>query len=294
MAHILWIAPLVLLIAYLSSPRFRGDIAQIRVRRLLATGLEKSRYTVFNDINLPSGGGTTHIDHLVVSRFGIFVIASQYVRGWVSGGEFQERWKLYRGNRFTRIDNPLHRNALQGDAVAKLLKVSPRTIHSIVVLVGQKGFRSAMPDRLLSPEKLLPYMHSKARQVMDGEEADRILAQIGASRIPGPGGRRMNGWRRLQMALLLVLLAGIWFAFGDQLASLRDSVAEHGKKESNPGLFHPDGTPKTERQIWEDSLACAYSKDTGRCTCIEPGGSKVDLQPEKCRSLAERGSILKQ
>ncbi|MFC1719699.1 nuclease-related domain-containing protein [Pseudomonadota bacterium] len=294
MAHSLWIVPLVLLIAYLSSPRFRGDIAQTRIRRLLATGLEKSRYTVFNDIDLPSGGGTTHIDHLVVSRFGIFVIASQFVRGWVSGGEFQDRWKLYRGNRFTRIDNPLHRNALQGDAVANLLKVSPRTIHLLVVLVGQKGLRSAMPERLLSPEKLLPYMRRKARQVMEGEEADRVLAHIEASRIQTSGGRRMNGWRWLQMALLLVLLAGVWFAFGDQLSALKESVGEQRKMDSAPGLFRPDGTPKTEQEIWEDSLVCAYSKDTGRCACVEPGGSKADLPPEKCRSLAERGSILKQ
>jgi hypothetical protein len=38
--HLLWIAPLLLLIFFLSSPRYRGDIAESRVRRLLATGLE--------------------------------------------------------------------------------------------------------------------------------------------------------------------------------------------------------------------------------------------------------------
>jgi hypothetical protein len=294
MIHALWIVPLVLLIAFLSSPRFRGDIAQTRVRRLLATGLEKNRYTVFNDISLPSGGGTMHIDHLVVSRFGIFVIESQYVRGWVSGEEFQDRWKLYHWNRFTRIDNPLHRNALQVDAVAKLLKVPSRTIHSLVVLVGQKGFKSAMPERLLSPERLLPYMRKKAHQLMEGEEADRVLATIGASRIQPSVRSSISGWRLLQIVLFVVLLAGVWLAFGDRISALKKAFEEKNKKQSAPELFHPDGTSKTDQEIWEDSLVCAYSRDTGRCACYETGGSKADLEPEKCRSLAERGSILQQ
>ena len=39
MLHLLWIIPLLLLIVFISSPRFRGDIAESRVRRLLRTGL---------------------------------------------------------------------------------------------------------------------------------------------------------------------------------------------------------------------------------------------------------------
>ena len=68
--HWLWIVPLVLLNVFLASPRFRGDIAQTRVRRILAAGLEKSRYTVINRLRVPAGGGTIDIDHLVVRFYG--------------------------------------------------------------------------------------------------------------------------------------------------------------------------------------------------------------------------------
>ena len=57
--HLAWIVPLVLLIAFVSSPRFRGDIAESRVRRLLEAGLERNLYTVFNNLVIPSGGGST-------------------------------------------------------------------------------------------------------------------------------------------------------------------------------------------------------------------------------------------
>jgi hypothetical protein len=235
-----------------------------------------------------------HIDHLVVSRFGIFVIDSQYVRGWVSGGEFQDRWKLRRWNRFTRFDNPLHRNALQVDAVVNALKVPSRTIHPLVVLVGHKGLDSSMPERLLSPEHLLSYIRKKDQQVMDGEQADRVLKEIAASLIQTSGSKALGGWRLLQIALLGALLAGAWFAYRDHFASLTLSLAERGKTELAPELFHADGVRKTDQEVWEDSLVCAWSEDNKRCACYEPGGNKADLGPAKCRSLAERGSILKQ
>jgi len=292
--HTLWIVPLVLLIVFLSSPRFRGDIAQTRVRRILATGLEKNRYTVFNNITFPSGGGTVHIDHLVISRFGIFVIKSLYVKGSISGGEFQDRWKLHHWGRITRIDNPMHRNKLQVDALQKILQAPSRSFHPMVVLVGQKGFNSSMPERVLPPENLLAYLRKRTQQKLDGEQADQLIKTVETTRIGSLGESGLSSWRLLQWGLCIILLAGIWFAFGDQVKELQQSMGRQGKADTSPELFHPDGTEKTEREIWEDSLVCASSSDSGRCACYEPGGSKVNLDPEKCRSLAERGSVLKQ
>jgi len=59
----------------------------LRSRASAAAGqrLERNLYTVFNGLVVPSGGGTTPIDHVVVSKFGIFVIESQYVRAGFPG-----------------------------------------------------------------------------------------------------------------------------------------------------------------------------------------------------------------
>ena len=118
MIHLAWIAPLLFLVFLLGSPRFRGDIAERRVRRILAVGLERSRYTVFNDLLVPFGGGTVRIDHVVVSKSGIFVIESEYAPGVVAGTAVQERWKRKRLGRIHRLDNPVHRNRVQAEALA--------------------------------------------------------------------------------------------------------------------------------------------------------------------------------
>jgi hypothetical protein len=292
--HWFWIVPLVLLIVFIASPRFRGDIAETRVRRILAAGLEKNRYTIFNDVTIPSSGGTTHIDHIVVSRFGIFVIESQHARGWVSGAEFQERWKQYHLRRFTRFDNPMHRNALQLQALENLLRIPASKLHPVVVMVGQKGFKTAMPGNLLQPEKLIAYMRKKAHHILDGDQADRMLKAIEDARIRTASRKYIGKWTLVQIFLLVALIAGVYLAFRDDIADLQEKFVEQKEKKESPGTFHPDGSRKSERELWEDSLVCAYSSDSDRCTCYEPGGSRADVEPEKCRSLAERGSILKQ
>ena len=265
----------------MSSPRFRGDIAQTRVRRVLAAGLEKNRYTIFNDLLVPSGGGTTAIDHVVVSRFGIFVIASCYQRGRISGTEVQDQWRRQGWLGTSRFDNPMHRNRLQVEALQRLLDFPARVFIPAVVMVGQRGFKTKPPGQVVTPERLLDFIRKRSRQELSPEQADRALQKIGAGRLT-----------LVRWMLAMVLLAGLWLAFGDDFGRLVDRMGQAQERRAAPEQFHPDGTRKTEREIWEDSLRCAYSPDTGRCSCYEPDGNRADLSAEACRSLARRGSIL--
>ncbi len=294
MLHLLWIIPLVLLIIFFSSPRFRGDIAETRVRRLLQTGLERSRYTVFHGLIIPSGGGTRRIPHLVVSRMGVFVIDSCYTPGGVSGTDVQARWKR-RGIWGTRLfDNPVHRNALQLDAVQRILDYPRPVFHPIVVLVGHRGFRKRPPVNVMGPESLLLFMRKKTHHLLTSEQADRAVHRLQEKEVRPRGGLLLRPVSLLRLLLLVALLAGLYFAFGDELAEQVDEYRLRSEQRARPELYHPDGSPKTEREVWEDSLICAYSADTGRCSCYDRDGSRVDMEPAVCRSLAERGSVLKQ
>jgi hypothetical protein len=292
--HLLWIVPLLLLFFFLSSPRYRGDIAESRVRRLLASGLERNLYTVFNGLVLPSGGGTTPIDHVVVSKFGIFVIESQYVRGWISGGEFQEQWKQGLLRRSVRFANPLHRNRVQAEALQQLLDYPPNVFHRMVVLAGQKGFKTRLPENVLPPEKLLAQIRKKSRHLLSPEQAGHAIRVIDEARLRSPGGLVVRPLTLLRLLLLLVVLAGAGFAFREDIARLRLEMQRKSEQRAAPEQFLPDGRRKTEQEIYEDSLICAYSADTGRCACYDRGGSRIELAPERCRELAERGSVLRQ
>lgn len=294
MLHLTWIVPLLLLIFFFASPRYRGDIAESRVRRILAQGLEKNRYTILNDVLLPSGGGTIHIDHVVVSKFGIFVIESHYARGWVSGTEVQDRWKQQSFGRTTRFDNPLYRTHVQAQALQSLLQFPGQVFHRVLVMVGQSGFKNDMPPNVVEAEKLIRHMRMKGQHQLTGEQADRALKEIESARV---GSRHGHGNMRimlLRLALVLAFAAGIYLAFGDAFQRFHEAWSLRSEIRSAPGDFHPDGRPKTQQELWEDSLRCAYSSDTERCACFEPEGSRADIGFEQCRELAERGSVLRQ
>ena len=292
--HLAWFVPLLLLIVFLSSPRFRGDIAETRVRRLLSAGLQRNRYTVFNRLLLPTGGGTIEVDHVVVSKLGIFVIESHYARGWVSGSAAQDRWKQKSLLGVSRFDNPVHRNRLQVEALQRCSGFPAATFHALVVMVGQRGFKTRPPPNVLTATELLPWIRKQSRQLLSPEQADQAARMIHAAHLETAQGWFRKPVNQLRLALLLVLLAGSWLTFRDDLAQWAKGLQQRQERSSHPEQFHDDGRRKTQQEIWEDSLACAYSKDTDRCSCYEPSGDRADLTPARCRALAERGSVLKQ
>lgn len=104
----------------------------------------------------------------------------------------------------------------------------------------------------------------------------------------------ISKWSLLNVILIIVLLAGLYLAFGEDLARVQESLTEQKARQDSPEMFRQDGSRKSEQELWEDALVCAYSVDSGRCACYEPNGARVDIETEKCRSLAERGSVLKQ
>ena len=94
----------------LGLPTVKGAIGEMRVSRILGK-LDSQSYHIFHDTYLPrpDGKGTTQIDHIVVSPFGIFVIETKNMKGWIFGNKGSRQWtqSLPGGNKF-KIQNPLH------------------------------------------------------------------------------------------------------------------------------------------------------------------------------------------
>ncbi|WP_369414666.1 nuclease-related domain-containing protein [Microbulbifer elongatus] len=60
--------------------------------------MPSSIYQRAHNFTLQTLDGTTQIDHIFVSRFGIFVVETKYMQGWIFGSERQEQWtqKIYK------------------------------------------------------------------------------------------------------------------------------------------------------------------------------------------------------
>jgi restriction system protein len=84
--------PLFLLPIVLKSAWFKGLWGEFLVNFLLKKFLPKNQYTLIKNVTLPTEDGTTQIDHIVVSAFGVFVIETKNMKGWIFGNAKQKQW----------------------------------------------------------------------------------------------------------------------------------------------------------------------------------------------------------
>lgn len=292
LAHLIWLLPLALLAAYVGSPRFLGTAARARVRRVLRSALDRRRYTILDDLTLPAGGGTLHFDLVVVSRWGIFVIDTLEKRGRLSGTRVQPEWVERRFGRSRRFANPVHANTLKIQALERLLGLPPSRFLGLVAITGRDRLDKGLPDAVVTVRQLVARLRAENRPLLEPEEADRVLLVLGQAAQRPSWRERGLGWKGLRALLAIALLGGAWFVYQDELRALAGAVQRAADVRMAPGNFRPDGSPKSERELWEDRLACSYSVDTGRCACYEPSGARAGIDAARCRELAERGSIL--
>ena len=62
--------------------------------------ITKEEYIVLNDFMIKDENGTHQIDHIVLSKFGIFVIKMKNYYGLIKGKEFDTKWCQYLGRHY--------------------------------------------------------------------------------------------------------------------------------------------------------------------------------------------------
>jgi hypothetical protein len=178
------------------------------------------------------------------------------------------------------------------EALQRLLDYPRKCFHILVVIDGQPRLPKDPPKEVVTVSGLIPRIRSLSQQVLTPEQADRAARGIEEWRLPGPGRNRKT--LAVQLALGIAVVAGVYFAYGSQLKSFVGNFDERIEQLAAPERFDQAGTRKSEEEIFEESLVCAFSADSMRCSCYQKGGENVEVEPSKCRELAERGSILKQ
>lgn len=142
---------LFIVIKILGSARFKGWFGERAVSKGLSR-LDPNTYHTFHDIYLPrpDGQGTTQLDHVVVSPFGIFVIETKNYRGWIFGSEKQAQWtqQIYRQK--NRFQNPIHQNDLHVRALIEQLELPRDAFVPVVFFIGESEFKTPMPANVLN------------------------------------------------------------------------------------------------------------------------------------------------
>lgn len=128
----------------------KGWLGEVVLSGIKKIALNGNVYRDVNNVTICTSNGTTQIDHIIVSRYGIFVIETKNMEGWIFGSEKDAQWtqSLY-GNKF-RFQNPLRQNYRHVKALEEFLKLPSGMFHSVVCFVGQTcRLKTPLPENVL-------------------------------------------------------------------------------------------------------------------------------------------------
>ncbi|MDO6525739.1 nuclease-related domain-containing protein [Motilimonas sp. 1_MG-2023] len=172
-----YVLPVLIFILVLKSRWFKGRLGEFIVNRMLAT-LPKAHYTLVKDVTLATVDGSTQIDHILVSSFGVFVIETKNITGWIFGSAKQRQWtqQIYRHK--NQFQNPLHQNYKHLKTLQAILNLPDHAIHSLVIFIGNSQFKTPMPANVTYARGGLRYIKSFSDRVLTQAQVRDIVALI--------------------------------------------------------------------------------------------------------------------
>jgi restriction system protein len=145
--------------------------------------LDKAIYTSLNNLTLRTLNGTTQIDHVIVSRFGIFVVEAKNIDGWIFGDANSPQWTVVKVGRKYRIQNPLHQNYRHVRTVVEHLGVDQSKVHSLVMFWGDCDFKTQMPPNVLR-SGYAAYLKSFSEPIFTQREVVALIEALRSGALP--------------------------------------------------------------------------------------------------------------
>ncbi len=141
-----------------------------------------------NHITLRLGTGTTQIDHILLSRFGVFVIETKDYTGWIFGSATDLQWTQVLHKRKFVFQNPILQNRRHVQAVSALLDFLPAgSIRSIVVFVGDAELKTPMPNFVVYDREIVDYIKSQSTPIMTRDQHHFCVGRLETARLAVTG-----------------------------------------------------------------------------------------------------------
>lgn len=195
------IAIIVVWKIWFSSPDSIGTLGEKRVGRKLYW-LSKE-YITLNDVLLPTHNGTTQIDHIVVSPYGIFIIETKNYKGWIFGHQDSEEWTQsllgkkkiwgWSSDQY-KFRNPIRQNLAHVYAVKDVLRdIGDFTIIPIVAFSDRAELKVKTPNYIvINWSNLRSEIKSHITPKISHDNIQRIVAKLSTANIIAEGSRERH------------------------------------------------------------------------------------------------------
>lgn len=163
------------------KPFIKGKVGEFAVALHVKLYLKDPEYILLNDCTLPDEqSGTTQIDHILLSPYGIFIIETKNYKGWIFGSERQKLWTQKIFKKSYKFQNPLHQNYKHQKVLEQVLAdiITPEYLHSIVVFMPDCEFKTDMPVNVFRGAAWVDYVKNFKAEVIPAMKLKRIQLRI--------------------------------------------------------------------------------------------------------------------
>ncbi len=125
---------LVIIITYkLFGAKLIGWFGEYWTKQVL-NKLPKDKYIVINNVFIETNGYTHQIDHVIVSKYGIFSVETKQYNGFITGNKYDKNWVRHVGKNKYYYTNPIRQNYGHVKALSELLGIDESKIYNIVCI----------------------------------------------------------------------------------------------------------------------------------------------------------------
>jgi len=182
-----YLIPIFILVIVIKSSWFKGVLGEWQVNLLIKSFLDKNDYHLIKNVTLPTEDGTTQIDHIIVSKYGIFVIETKNMKGWIFGSANQKQWTQQIFKHKSKFQNPLHQNYKHVKTLEGIFftgsNAKSNSIFSVIIFIGDSIFKTKMPDNVRFARGGIEYIKSKRDIAFSEDEVADIIEKIENGRL---------------------------------------------------------------------------------------------------------------
>jgi hypothetical protein len=182
-----YLIPIFIFAVIIKSAWFKGVLGEWQVNLLIKFFLDKNDYHLIKNVTLLTDDGTTQIDHIIVSKYGIFVVETKNMKGWIFGSENQKQWTQQIFKHKSKFQNPLHQNYKHVKTLESLLPIehskNTDVIFSVIIFIGDSTFKTKMPNNVTFARGGINHIKSKTDLVLSDAEVTNIIETIESGRL---------------------------------------------------------------------------------------------------------------
>lgn len=158
--------------------------AEALVSRVLLLEFGPPDYHLMNHVTIQLDDGTTQVDHILISRFGVFVIETKDYSGWIFANATEKTWTQVLFQLRFKFQNPIFQNKRHVRAVQGLLDfLPPGAIRSVVVFTGEAEFKTKTPQGVLILSQLAEYLRDQTEVVMSLNRVQFCVGRLETARL---------------------------------------------------------------------------------------------------------------